>query len=45
LPWVYTRRRIAERWGIPPWEVDQAPTDEVLTEIEIANIEAETRKR
>ena len=39
MPWAYTRRRLAERWRIPPWEVDRAPWSEVRLEMEIQEIE------
>lgn len=48
MPWAYTRRRLAERWHIPPWEVDRAPWSEVRLELEIQAIEAkaaEIKKR
>lgn len=44
VPWVWWRRMVAQRWGVPPWEVDAAPIDEVLTEIKLAGIEADYRK-
>lgn len=44
-PWLLTRRAIAERWHVPPWIVDDAPIDEVLTEIRLADIVAECAKR
>lgn len=40
VPWAYTRRQLAQRWGIPPWEVDEAPYYEVGLELEIQSIEA-----
>jgi hypothetical protein len=42
LPWVYIRRRIARSWGVPPYVVDEAPAHEVLTELAILKIEAES---
>jgi hypothetical protein len=39
VPWVYTRRVVARNWGCLPWEVDAAPIDEVLREIELHNLE------
>lgn len=45
VPWVYARRAVAQQWHVPPWVVDEAPVDEVLTELEIMNIEAESRRR
>jgi len=45
VPWAYTRRVVARIWGVPPWFVDEAPIDEVLTEIRIHNLEMEARKK
>lgn len=45
LPWAYTRRDLARQWGVPPWEVDAAPNDEVETELAIRRIEAECAPR
>ncbi|WP_395707006.1 hypothetical protein [Casimicrobium huifangae] len=45
VPWVLVRRRLADKWHVPPWVVDEAPTDEVLTELEIMNIEAQSAKK
>ena len=39
MPWAYVRRAIAQRWQCRPWEVDEAPTDEVLLELKIMEIE------
>ena len=39
-PWAYVRRTLAERWHCRPWEVDDAPLDEVLLELKILGIEA-----
>lgn len=41
MPWVYVRRQIATRWGIPPWMVDESPIGELETELTILQIEAE----
>lgn len=38
MPWVFIRRTLAARWHIPPWEVDDAPWDEINRELEIAEI-------
>ena len=38
MPWIYIRRRIARRWHVPPWVVDEAPADEVETELKIMEI-------
>lgn len=40
MPWAYVRSRIARMWGLPPWEVDQAPADEVATELHLWSIQA-----
>lgn len=45
VPWAWTRRRIAAKWNIPPWEVDLAPIDEILTEVKLHEIEAETEPK
>jgi hypothetical protein len=41
-PWAYVRRTIARSWGVPPWEVDEAPLDEVLLELKLMAIEGKT---
>jgi hypothetical protein len=41
VPWAYVRRQIARAWGCRPWEVDEAPLDEVLLELKILEIEAQ----
>ena len=41
MPWVYARRVVAKNWGVPPWVVDEAPIDEVLTELKILELEGE----
>lgn len=43
MPWVYIRRAVAKSWGLPPWEVDEAPYDEVMTELRIMKLENEAR--
>lgn len=41
VPWAYTRRRLAEKWGIPPWHLeDRVPWSEVRLELAIQAIEA-----
>ena len=40
VPWAYTRRNLARAWGVPPWAVDEAPMDEVMLELRIAELEA-----
>jgi hypothetical protein len=44
VPWVYIRRAIAKSWGVPPWFVDEAPVDEVMTELRILALEGEAEK-
>ena len=44
MPWVYLRRAVAQSWGVPPYVVDESPIDEVLTELEILAMEAESRQ-
>lgn len=44
MPWVYIRRDIAERWHCKPYEIDDAPADEVMLELSIMAIEAECEK-
>ena len=39
-PWAYVRRSLAARWSCFPWEVDEAPLDEVLLELKILGMEA-----
>lgn len=45
VPWAYTRKILAERWHIPPWEVDEAGGDEIALEIQLSNIEAECQSK
>lgn len=45
MPWAYVRRRLAERWHVPPWVVDEAPVDEIALELKLSEIEAGTRRR
>lgn len=40
IPWLYTRRQLAQRWGIHPWDVDALPWFEVETELRLMQIEA-----
>ena len=44
MPWGYVRRMVARSWNVPPWVVDDAPYDEVLTELEIMSLESEAEK-
>jgi hypothetical protein len=39
-PWAYIRRVLARTWGCFPWEVDDAPLDEVLLELKLMGMEA-----
>lgn len=41
MPWLYVRRMLAEKWQIPPWQVDQAPWYEVALELRFMAIERE----
>jgi len=45
LPWAYLRAKLAERWGIPPWEVDAAPKGEIDTALTIMTLEARAARR
>lgn len=46
VPWPYVRRALAQRWGIPPWGVDEAPVDEVMLELRLMELDGEEpRKR
>lgn len=45
VPWVLVRRKLADKWHVPPWVVDEAPADEVLTELEIMKIEEQSVKK
>ena len=45
MPWVYVRRVIARSWGVPPWEVDLAPSDEVALELKLMALEAKAEKK
>lgn len=41
VPWLYSRRMIAERWRIPPPDVETYPADEVELELRFMELEAE----
>jgi hypothetical protein len=41
VPWVWIRKRIAEAWHCKPWEVDDAPMDEILLQCKLMNCESE----
>ncbi len=38
---MYVRSKLAEAWHVPPWEVDDAPHDEIATQLRLWAIEAE----
>jgi peptidoglycan/xylan/chitin deacetylase (PgdA/CDA1 family) len=40
IPWLYTRRQLAQRWGVAPWVVDTVPWFEIETELRLMQIEA-----
>lgn len=44
VPWVYARAQLAARWGVPPWEVDEAPRDEVAVALDLIDAEAQARR-
>jgi hypothetical protein len=41
LPWVFVRRRLAQAWGIPPWDVDDVAVGEIAVELELMALDAE----
>jgi hypothetical protein len=41
VPWVYIRSKLAERWHVPPWIVDEADPREIQVQLDIMRIEAE----
>lgn len=41
LPWGYVRSVVATRWGVLPWQVDDAPALEVSLALKLWAIEAE----
>jgi hypothetical protein len=42
VPWVWIRREIARRWGVPPYVVDHdIPHQEVEIELRLMRVEAE----
>lgn len=43
LPWFVVRRFIATRWGCKPYEVDNAPVQEVEGELLMMKIEGEVQ--
>lgn len=40
MPWILTRHALSVRWHVPPWVVDEAPVDEIDTELRLMEIEA-----
>lgn len=44
MPWPYLRAKLASSWGVPPWEVDTAPLDEVVTALHILEIESDAAR-
>jgi hypothetical protein len=44
VPWAWTRRQVALEWNVPPWVVDEAPIDEVLTAVRLMNLEQKATK-
>jgi hypothetical protein len=41
VPWLYVRAKIAAAWGVPPWEVDEAPWSEVALAQELLFVTGE----
>jgi hypothetical protein len=41
VPWLWTRRQIAQRWRCKPSDVDREPWYEVSNELDIMRIEHE----
>lgn len=41
VPWAYIRRELARAWGVPPWQVDEAPWHEVALELRLRDLEAQ----
>jgi hypothetical protein len=39
-PWKIVRAELAQAWGIPPWEVDMAPSDEIDLQLELWRLRA-----
>lgn len=44
VPYVVARRNLARAWNCFPWQVDEAPHDEVLLEFKLAEIEDAANK-
>jgi hypothetical protein len=40
-PWVWIRRRLAEKWHITPWAVDLVSHREILLELRLSALEQE----
>lgn len=45
VPWIYIRSKVAERWGVPPWVVDESPIGELETTLTLMQIEGECQPR
>lgn len=45
VPWVWVRRQIAARWGIPPPDVEAYPAEEITIEMRLMETEAECAPR
>lgn len=45
MPWALTRRAIAERWHVPPPDVDEYPAQEIALELHLMSLEAEGARR
>lgn len=43
VPWLYLRARVAEAWGVPPWDVDDAPWSEVDLAVELLHLSGRLR--
>lgn len=45
LPWEYVRSQLAQRWHIPPWDIDPIiHADEINLEMELLTIEEQYKK-
>lgn len=44
VPWVWVRRLLAQRWGVPPFEVEDWPAVETQLELELLALEAEAAR-
>jgi len=43
VPWAYVRDQLARLWGCRPWEVDDAPIDEIALALHFRRLEAEAQ--